>query len=172
MTCHPLKKKLINVLHILIVAPLLWALASNKFPEGYKKYIVWSAFLLAFYHLYLLCFSGIRAIDGISGTSVSPVVIIKEGYETTNNGYQVHHLRIYDAPPGHDLSNMTIKKGEIIVWTNIGELAHSVSEINGQFNSGYLKPGEQYAVLFVQPGTYRYQCLHHRGWQNGCITVV
>ncbi len=162
MTCHPLKRKLVNIAHIVLVAPLLWSLASNKFPENYKKYIIWLAYFLAFYHLFLLCFS-----------SVTPVIIIKEDYNPDIDAkYNVHHLRIYDSYPGHDLPNITIKKGDIVAWINIGETSHTISDVNGQFNSGYLKPGENYSVMFVLPGVYNYQCLHHRGWQKGSVTVI
>lgn len=44
---------LINLIHILFVAPLLYLLGSDNFPQDYKKYIVYLAVVIAIYHSYL-----------------------------------------------------------------------------------------------------------------------
>ena len=38
------------------------------------------------------------------------------------------------------------------------------------FDSGYLQPGQDFARLFTQPGTYRYVCTLHEG--NGMKGIV
>ena len=44
----------INLFHIFIVAPLLWALATNRVPENYKVLIVLLALVMAIFHTYKL----------------------------------------------------------------------------------------------------------------------
>lgn len=145
-------RKLINLFHLLFVAPLLWALATNKVPENYKQYVVWLAFIVALFHLYRLLSNKKEGMENVFGSNV-------------------HQIKIFDSSPGYDQPKITIKKGDIIVWTNIGEVEHTVSADNEQFNSGYLKPGEHYSVKFDFPGEYYYSCLYHKGWMKGLVIV-
>ena len=145
-------RKLINLFHVVFVAPLLWALATNKIPENYKQYIVLLALGVALFHLYRF----------FSAT--------KEGMESVF-GSNVHQIKIFDSSPGYDQPQLTINRGDIVVWTNIGEVEHTVTADNEQFNSGYLKPGENYSVKFDFPGEYYYSCLYHKGWMKGIIIV-
>lgn len=145
-------RKFINLVHVLIVAPLLWALATNRVPENYKQYIVWLAIAVALYHLYRFWVSR------------------KEGMESVF-GSNVHQVKIFDSSPGYDQPKLTVSKGDIVVWTNVGEVEHTVSADNEQFNSGYLKPGEHYSVKFDFPGEYYYSCMYHKGWMKGVVIV-
>ena len=146
-------REMINLFHIFIVAPLIWALATDRVPEDYKQYIVWVAVLIVLYHLWRLS----------SG-------ILFEGMENIN-GKNVHHIRMFDSLPGYDKPNINIKQGDVVVWSNVGEVEHTVTSDDSFFNSGYLKPGENYAVKFDNLGTFPYHCLHHSGWMKGIVNV-
>lgn len=146
-------RQLINLFHIFFVGPLLWALATNRLSEEYKQYVVWLALILVIYHAWLL-------VSHIS----------YEGMENVN-GTNVHHIRMFDSSPGYDKPIIDINKGDVIVWSNIGEVEHTVTSDNDFFNSGYLKPGENYAIKFDNPGTFTYSCLHHNGWMKGVVNV-
>jgi plastocyanin len=56
-----------------------------------------------------------------------------------------------------------------VVWTNRGEMPHSVTAHDGSFASGLLNPGESYQVTFYEPGTYTYQCSDA---MQGSVTVI
>jgi hypothetical protein len=47
-------KPLLNLFHIVAVAPVMCLLGTNKFPEGLKKYLVYLSVLIALYHLFKL----------------------------------------------------------------------------------------------------------------------
>lgn len=145
-------RKLINLVHIFFVGPLLWALATNRIPEDYKQYIVWLAIALVLFHLYRF----------FSSTS--------EGMESVY-GSNVHQIKIFDSSPGYDQPSITIKKGDIVVWTNVGEVEHTITAENGEFNSGYLKPSDNYSVKFDNPGEFYYHCMYHTGWMKGVVIV-
>jgi plastocyanin len=149
-------RQLINLFHVFIVAPLLWSLATNRFPEDYKKYLIWVVVLLVLYHLW--------RFFGVNSSGMENM--------TTIGNANLQHIRIFDSYPGYDKPALTIKKGDIVVWTNIGEVEHTVTGDNGEFNSGYLKPGENYSVKFDNLGTFTYSCQAHKGWMNGVIMVV
>ena len=46
--------------------------------------------------------------------------------------------------------------GTRIVWPNEGQTSHTVTADNGLFESGDLKPGQEYARTFDRAGAYRY----------------
>lgn len=51
---------------------------------------------------------------------------------------------------------LTIPNGDRIVWKNNDKVNHQIVADNGSFSSAVLKPGESYAHIFVNPGTYAY----------------
>ena len=145
--------QLINLFHIFIVVPFLWALATNRFPEEYKQYILWLLVLIVLYHSYRFYMN--YSIEGMESVGKSGV----------------HHIKMFDSLPGYDKPRLVIKPGNIVVWTNVGELEHSVTSDNELFNSGYLRPGDSFSMKFTQPGTYPYYCIDHKGWMMGVVIV-
>lgn len=148
----PNYSKLINLVHIFIIAPFLWALATDRFPEEYKQYILWLVVALVIFHTYKLFIK--TTIEGMDSI-----------------GSSVHHIKMFDSLPGYDKPNLMIKPGSIVVWTNVGEVEHSVVSDNEHFNSGVLRPGESFSMKFEYPGTYPYYCMDHRGWMMGVVIV-
>ena len=64
-----------------------------------------------------------------------------------------------------------IPTGTLVVWTNNSVEGHTIV-INGmEERSGLIKPGAAYAVIFDEPGTYRYDCGPHPN-MTGEIVVI
>lgn len=60
---------------------------------------------------------------------------------------------------GFDPSAVTVSVGATVTWRNTGEFDHAVaSEATSpmQWDSGVLRPGDEFSVTFDQPGTYPY----------------
>jgi plastocyanin len=66
-------------------------------------------------------------------------------------------------------ADITVPSGTTVVWTNEGEMPHSVTAHDGSFASGLLNPGETYEVTFYEVGTYTYQCSDA---MQGSVTVI
>jgi plastocyanin len=66
-------------------------------------------------------------------------------------------------------ADITVPSGTTVVWTNQGEMPHSVTAHDGSFASGLLNPGETYEVTFYEVGTYTYQCSDA---MQGSVTVI
>ena len=66
-------------------------------------------------------------------------------------------------------ADITVPSGTTVLWTNEGELPHTVTAHDGSFASPTLYPGESYQVTFYEPGTYTYQCSDA---MQGSVTVV
>jgi hypothetical protein len=67
-----------------------------------------------------------------------------------------------------------LKVGQYISWTNQGKQEHIVRAISNVgetvFDSGILKPGDNFEVNFTQMDTYEYECSAD-GSLKGTITV-
>jgi plastocyanin len=64
----------------------------------------------------------------------------------------------------------TVAPGTWVTWSNNGYDAHSVTAIDGSFDSGVLNPSEGYSMYFDQDGTYEYLCSLHT-WMAARVVV-
>jgi plastocyanin len=68
-----------------------------------------------------------------------------------------------------DPDNLTVPSGTTILWTNEGNLPHSVTSDVGLFDSGLLYPGERFQVTLYGQGTTTYHCSPN---MMGTVTLV
>jgi plastocyanin len=63
--------------------------------------------------------------------------------------------------------NVEVKSGEQVTWTNtdnhVHMLRHKPGQGDVQFVSGDIQPGDSFTFLFVEPGTYLYECSEGTG---------
>lgn len=57
------------------------------------------------------------------------------------------------APP-----QVTIKKGTVVKWVNKDSRPHSVTSVNGLFDSGVINPEKSWSHRFQTEGEYTYRC--------------
>ncbi len=67
-------------------------------------------------------------------------------------------------------ATVTIEEGEAVRWRNDGAVPHTVT-IEGQFDSGFVDPGEDFIRVFEEAGVYDYICTIHPE-MVGSIKVV
>ena len=75
--------------------------------------------------------------------------------------------------PGYSPPNITIVIGinNTVKWVNYDSMAHTVTAVDGSFDSGNLEPGQSFVHTFNTPGTYVYVCIYHH-WMQGTVIVV
>jgi plastocyanin len=56
---------------------------------------------------------------------------------------------------------VTINAGDTVVWTNNGQVQHTVTADDNSFDSGLLSPGQTFSQTFNTPGTFPYHCSIH-----------
>jgi plastocyanin len=66
----------------------------------------------------------------------------------------------------------TVKTGTTVIWINRDHKSHTVTSVNGLFNSGIIKPGGHYKLTFTKTGIYRYYCTLHPKTMRGTMVVV
>ena len=85
-------------------------------------------------------------------------------------------VTIVDAPRpqtlwGYAPATRTIAAGTWVTWSNDGQDPHTVTAVDGSFDSGELDPSEGFSWYFDQPGTFEYVCVLHP-WMTGKILVT
>ncbi len=58
-------------------------------------------------------------------------------------------------------ARLEIAAGTTVVWTNGGQVAHTVTAENGGFDSGPIEAGSRRAITFPRPGRYAFHCTPH-----------
>jgi plastocyanin len=88
---------------------------------------------------------------------------------------QLSTVAIVDAPRaqarwGYAPTSRRVAAGTWVTWSNGGQDAHTVTALDGSFDSGELQPSEGFSWYFADPGTYRYLCALHP-WMTGQVIV-
>lgn len=84
----------------------------------------------------------------------------------TAGATQVQIANLAFAPP-----SLTVATGETVTWTNDDSLPHTVTALDGLFDSGILDPGGTFSWTFADPGSIAYQCQLHPNMQ-GTVVVA
>jgi plastocyanin len=82
---------------------------------------------------------------------------------------------IVDAPRpqpkwGFAPGTRRVPTGSWVTWSNGGQDAHTVTALDGTFDSGNLDPSEGFSMFFADAGTFAYVCALHP-WMTGKIIV-
>jgi plastocyanin len=65
---------------------------------------------------------------------------------------------------------LEISVGTTIVWTNRGQVTHTVTAEDGSFDSGNIDPGQHRGLTFARAGTFPFHCTPHP-FMKGVIVV-
>jgi plastocyanin len=87
--------------------------------------------------------------------------LIAENFDLTppSCGASSETVLIKVSDLGLDPASVTITAGSTVTWRNTGEFDHAVVSDPAspvQWDSGPLRPGEEFSQTFDQPGTYPY----------------
>jgi plastocyanin len=58
-------------------------------------------------------------------------------------------------------ARLVVQPGTTIVWTNGGQVTHTVTAEDGSFDSGAIESGARGALLFSKPGRFPFHCTPH-----------
>jgi len=84
-------------------------------------------------------------------------------------------ISVVDLPRAQDQwgfapATRRIQPGTWVTWSNAGQDAHTITAVDGSFDSGDLYPSEGFSWFFAEPGTFAYDCALHP-WMTGTIVV-
>ena len=56
---------------------------------------------------------------------------------------------------------LTVKRGDTVVWVNKDPFPHTVTAVDGAFDSKSIDAGKSWKYVASKPGDFRYTCLFH-----------
>jgi len=114
--------------------------------QEFKKNLIASLFLILIMAVVVGCSQ--QTIGSSTDTTGSEGLGIKTDVE----------IKDFTFNPG----TTTIPAGTTVIWTNNDSTDHTVESTSGnELDSGIIAPGETFAHIFNDPGTYEYHCSLH-----------
>lgn len=119
---------------------------------------------------------GEGATDGheMTGSTETPgtmeMVSIVAGAWTTQDMDAPDEFAATEDPADYSINELRIKVGTTVTWTNDDDQAHTVTDVGGSFDSGFLEPGETWSYTFDEPGDFEYFCQPHP-WMRAKVIV-
>jgi plastocyanin len=102
-----------------------------------------------------------------------PTTVVDFTYEAGQEGaapVQTNKVAMVDF--SFTPTQVEIKAGGTVTWTNGGSQAHTATSVSGGgFDTGLVGPGGTYSLTFSQPGTWIYTCTPHP-WMSGRLVVT
>jgi plastocyanin len=58
-------------------------------------------------------------------------------------------------------ARLVVEAGTTVMWTNGGQVVHTVTAEDGSFDSGAIESGARREIRFARPGSYAFHCTPH-----------
>ncbi len=76
-----------------------------------------------------------------------------------------------ETPADYSVNVLTVPVGTTITWTNNDPgMIHTVTSVDGMFDSGFLNEGDTWSYTFDEPGEFEYLCTPHP-WMRAKVIV-
>ena len=76
-----------------------------------------------------------------------------------------------ETPADYSVNVLTVPVGTTITWTNNDPgMIHTVTSVDGMFDSGFLNEGDTWSYTFEEPGEFEYMCTPHP-WMRAKVVV-
>ena len=76
-----------------------------------------------------------------------------------------------ETPADYSVNVLTIPVGTTITWSNNDPgMIHTVTSVDGVFDSGFLNEGDTWSYTFEEPGEFEYLCTPHP-WMRAKVVV-
>jgi len=75
-----------------------------------------------------------------------------------------------ENPPDYSVNVLTVPVGTTVTWTNQDNMVHTVTAVDGSFDSGFLDAGATWSYTFDTPGEFEYFCAPHP-WMRAKVIV-
>lgn len=89
--------------------------------------------------------------------------------EITNTDSKIVKITIKDFK--HSPSKLMVKKGTVIEITNLDSAGHTVTALDGSFNTGIIVQNQTKTLVMDKPGLFNYRCTPHPS-MTGIIEVI
>jgi len=90
---------------------------------------------------------------------------------TSNGNTPVQDATVSISNFAYSPATVHVKLGGTVTWTNKDATPHTVTDLNGSFDSGSLPVDQTYKMTFSTAGTYTYHCTIHSMMPNATVVV-
>jgi plastocyanin len=80
-------------------------------------------------------------------------------------------MRVLIVGRAYQPSQLTVGLGQTVIWRDESFGQHTVTSVDGLFNSGVMSTGSSYTMTFAKAGTFNYVCTIHPT-MKGSIVVL
>src|SRR5215212_2868442 len=106
-----------------------------------------------------------RRLIYLAALALAVIVVMAPGATAQGTTTKVSIQDFFFSPV-----NVSFEPGTTVTLVNEGNVPHTVTSDDGQFDSGVLMPGDSYTVMFKGQGTITYHCAIHPS-MTGSVTV-
>jgi nitrite reductase (NO-forming) len=104
-------------------------------------------------------------------TPAGEQVSIMAGAWTTQDPNSPDEFAESEDPTDYSINVLTVKVGTTVTWKNDDPgMIHTVTSVDGLFDSGFLNEGDTWSYTFEEPGEFEYLCTPHP-WMRAKIIV-
>lgn len=110
--------------------------------------------------------------DGEDGeASTGEQISIVAGAWTNQDPDAADEFADTETPADYSVNLLTVPVGTTITWTNNDPgMIHTVTSVDGMFDSGFLNEGDTWSYTFDEPGEFEYLCTPHP-WMRAKVVV-
>jgi plastocyanin len=76
-----------------------------------------------------------------------------------------------EVPADYSVNVLEIAVGTTVTWTNQDPIIHTVTAVDGSFDSGFMREGETWSYTFEEAGEFEYLCTPHP-WMRAKVIVT
>jgi plastocyanin len=110
----------------------------------------------------------IEVTDATGGGDADPTAVAEASLAVIEDAEQVAETAI--AEFSYTPTTLSIAVDSAVLWTNEGLAGHSVTAVDGSFDSGVIRTGQSFARLFTEAGSFAYVCTVYPG-MGGTVLV-
>jgi plastocyanin len=80
-------------------------------------------------------------------------------------------IRVPIVGRAYQPSQLTVGIGQTVTWRNESLSQHTVTSVDGQFDSGAMSTGSSFAMTFTKAGTFDYTCTIHPEMKGSVLVL-
>lgn len=80
-------------------------------------------------------------------------------------------IRVSIVGRAYQPSQLTVGIGQTVTWRNESLSQHTVTSVDGQFDSGAMSTGSSFAMTFTKAGTFDYTCTIHPEMKGSVLVL-
>ena len=109
--------------------------------------------------------------DATAEVAAAETVSIEPGSSTFHDDGAADEFAGSEEPADYSANVIEVKVGDTVTWTNDDTTVHTVTAVDGSFDSGLMNPDGSWSHTFTEAGEFEYFCTPHP-WMRARVIVT